>query len=109
MLASPGHALLVGVRHDVREVDRLERVQDVEEVRPRWPFPYWVFVWEVGHEDGVLGELRVDVLHRQFIVAWDLDVADLRLLEQLLLARQDRLEEVLVHHRLVWQIELQAK
>ena len=91
-----GHPLLVGVLHDLLEVLRLQRVEDVEEVLARRALAGGIRVGEVLHELRVLLEVRPERLHRELVVLWDVDLLDLGLLHQLLLADEDVLEEVLV-------------
>ena len=55
-------SLLVCMVHDLLEVVRVQGVEDVEEVVPRWSLAGWVLVGEVRHEDRVLIELRVKCL-----------------------------------------------
>ena len=93
---------------DVGEILGVDRVQDVEEVLPRRAFVLGILIGEVRHHLGVLRELRIKVLDRELIVVRDLDGAHLLLLEQVLLAPEDGLEEVLVDDGLVRQVELEA-
>ena len=86
----------------------MDSVEDIEEVVPRWTFAHRELVREVAGHGLVLLELRPDGLDRERIVVGHLDGADLGLLEELLLAGQDILEEVLVHDGLVREVELQA-
>ena len=72
---------------------------------PCWPGR----IGEVGHEDGVFLELREDVLDGEFIIPRHHDRFDLRLLEELLLADEDILEEVLVDASLIGQVKLHWK
>ena len=75
----------------------MQSVQHVEEIVARWALPLRVLVREVRDEPGVLHELRIEGLDAQLLVLRHLDFLDLGLLEQMLLAGQDLLEEVLVH------------
>ena len=102
------HPLLVGVVHDLLEVVRIQGVEDIEEVLARWSLAGWVLVRKVGQEDRVLLELRIELLDGELIVVGHVDVLHLDLLEQLLLADQDILEEVLVDEALRRQIKLEA-
>ena len=102
------HPLLGRVLHQLAEVVGVQRVEDVEEVITRWALALREFVRDVRHEDLVALELRVDVLHRQFIIVRHLDRRHRLLLEQLLLAREHFLEEVLGEDALIWKIELEA-
>ena len=108
MLARRGHPLLVGVLHDLRQVVRVQRVEDVEEVLPRRTLVLRVLVRKVRQEDGVLLELGIERLHRQLVVVRDLDRRDGRLLVELLLPGEDVLQEVLVDEAFGRQVELEA-
>ena len=94
--------------HDLAEVVRVQGVEDVEEVVPWWALTFWVLVGEVLHHGGVLGELGIQGLDGELFVLRHPDLLDLRLLEQVLLAREDLLEKVLVDHRLRREVELEA-
>ena len=61
-LSLRGHALLVGVAHDLREVVRVKRVEHVEEVHPRGALALWKLIREVLHELGVLQEHGIEGL-----------------------------------------------
>ena len=100
------HPLLVGVDHEVLEILRMNRVQDVEEIGAGWPFIGWKLVREVLHEQLVILEHGEECLDGELIIVWHLDVRDRSLLEQHLLAGQDVLEEVLGHGAFIGQIVL---
>ena len=93
---------------DLGEVVRVQRVHDVEEVLAGRPLILRVVIREVGVEDRVLLELGEERLDRELVVLGYLDLLDLQLLEQLLLAAEDILEEVLVDKALRRQVELEA-
>ena len=93
---------------DLGEVVRVQRVHDVEEVLAGRPLVLGVVVREIGVEDRVLLELGEERLDGELVVLGDLDLLDLQLLEQLLLAAEDILEEVLVDEALRRQVELEA-
>ena len=99
-------SLLVGVTHDLGQVLRVERVQYVEEISSRRPLVLGEVVREVKHEGGILGHRWRELLHTQLVVSWDFDGGDGPLLEQLLLVREDGLEEVLVYLVLWRQVVL---
>ena len=61
---------------------------------------------EIANHVGVLLELGIEVLDSEFVVVLDIDVHHLVLLQQLLLAGEDVLQEVLGDDALVWQVEL---
>ena len=84
----------------------MNRVQDVEEVLPRWALARWVLIGEVLQEFGILVELGPQVLDRELVIMRDCDPLDLGLLHELLLAAEHVLEEVLVHDALVGQVVL---
>ena len=90
---------LVGVAHHLAQVLGIERVQDPEKVVARRPLASYEGVGEVLGEVGVLLVLRPELLHRELVVLRDLDRGDGLLLEQLLLAAEHLLEEVLVDVR----------
>ena len=92
--------------HDLPEVVGLLRVQDVEEVVPWRTLTLSIFVREVTHEDAVLRHERVDVLDAQLLVLWDLDVPDLMLLVEVLLALDHLLQPVLVADTVIREVEL---
>ena len=104
-----GHPLLVSVGHDLCQVVRVKRVEDVEEVIARRAFAHGILVREVLHELGVLQEHWIDSLDTELWILRHLDVNDLLLLHELLLSSQDLLDEVLVHDSLVWEVELDYK
>ncbi len=105
-LAGRSHTLLVRVFEDLRKVIRVQRVEHVEKVVPRWAFALRICIREVRHELGVLRELRIEILHAELVVVRHLYEPDICFLHQLLLAREDLLQVVLVDHGLVWEIEL---
>ena len=81
-------------------------VEDLHEVFAWRTLAFRISIREMGHELGVLRELRVQILDGQFVVVWNLDESNVGLLEKLLLACQDLLEEVFVDHGLVREIKL---
>ena len=101
-------SLLGCVGHDLLEVVRVQGGQDIEEVIPRRLLAFGVLRREVGHHFGVLGEHRVQTLDAELVVVRHRHELDIGLLHQLLFACQHLLEEVLVHDRLVRQVELQT-
>ena len=84
-------------------------VKDVEEVLARWPLAYRILVRKVAHHVCVFLELRIERLHREFIVVLHVNVHYIVLLQQLLLAGEDILQKVFVNDTFVRQIELKAK
>ena len=108
LLALGRHPLLVGVRHHLREVVRVDSVQHVEKVVTWWALAFRVLVREELHHLRVLLEHREDGLDAELLVLRHLDVGDLGLLEQVLFAGEDCLEEVFVDRGLVRQVVLQA-
>ena len=88
-------SLLVRVRRDLHQVVVMQGTEDVEEVRSRWSLGLRKVVREELHEFRVLGHGGPEPLDAQFVVVRHLDGQDGRLLEQLLLLREDFLEEVL--------------
>ena len=96
------------MRHDLREVLGLQRVEHVEEILSGWALALGEFVREEGHEVRVLLEHREQVLDGELLVVGHGDLLDLGLLEELLPARQHRLEKVFGDDRLVREVELEA-
>ena len=87
--------------HAILEILGVQRCQDVEEVLARWSLILWVLIGEVLLEMAVLLEHGVDVAHGQLLVVRHLDMHDLALLQEGLLAAEHVLEEVLVDDALV--------
>ena len=81
-------------------------VEHVEEVLARWAFADWVLVREVAVHCRVLLEFGPEGLHGELVVVRHLDGDDLGLLQQVLLAGEDVLQEVLGDDALVGQVEL---
>ena len=106
ILARYGVTLQVGVLDQVLHVLRVAGVEDVEEVGPVGQPAHRQLVREVPHEVGGMLHLRPDVPHRELVVEGHLDHADLLDLDELLLLREDLLEEVLREHRPRRHIEL---
>ena len=77
------------------------RGQDIEEILSWRPFILRILIREVHHELGILFEHRVNVIDRELIVVRNGDVLDCPLLEQMLLAREHVLEEILVNYRFI--------
>ena len=81
------------------EVLLIERIDDIEEelalnVRS-------ALLWQIGqvlHDDLVAANLRQDLLHRQFVTEWNINILDLTDQEIPLNPPQDVLEEI---HRAV--------
>ena len=109
VLAGGGVALFVGMGHDLAEVVRMHGVEDVEEVLTRRSFILGILVREIAVHGRIFLELRPQGLGGQLFIMRHLDGVHLVLLEELLLASQDILEEVLVDEWLWWQIELEAE
>ena len=108
-LALHRHALLVGVIEHLVEVVRVHGVQHVIKVLPRGTFALRILVREELQHLFIAGELRPDVLDGQLVVEGDLDERHLLLPEQLLLLREQLLEEVLVDSAGGRQVELDYK
>ena len=81
---------------DLLEVFRLQRVEDIEEVLPRWSFAGRIRIRKVLSEVGIFLKMRPQGLNRKLIVVWHCYPLDILLLHQHLLAGEDGLEEVLV-------------
>ena len=90
------------------EVFWLDGVENIEEIISRRALILGILVGEEGHHGGILLELRIEILDRYFVIMWDLDLLDRALPQQLLLASQDILQEILVDHGLRRQIKLEA-
>ena len=84
----------------------MQRVEDVEEIRPRWPLLLWKLVWEVLCKLRIFLELRPEAPHRQLIIGRDGYVPHVVLLEELLLLGKDIPQEILRDTRLLRQVEL---
>ena len=75
---------------DVLHVLLPQRAQDAEEeLALRQLVGELLFRWEVLGEDGVLHGVLVEVLHRELLIAGDVEADDLILLEVQLLVGQD--------------------
>ena len=101
-----GVPLLAGVAEDLLQVVGVERVQDVEEIVTSRAFIFRENIGEILRELLVLLELRPELRHRELVVLRDLDLLHVLLLEQLLLIREDLLEEVFIHLALGRQVVL---
>ena len=84
----------------------MDGVEDVEEVLPRRALVLRILGGEVLGEVGVLLEVGPEAADGELVVLRHLHLADLLLLEELLLAGEHVLEEVLVDDGLVGQVEL---
>ena len=102
-------SLFVGVLHNLAKVVRVDGVEDVEEVLTMRSFVFRVLVWEIAVHDRIVFELWPQCLRGQLLIMRHFDDVHLVLLQQLLLAGQHILEEVLVDEWLWWQVELQTK
>ena len=81
-------------------------VENVEEVLSRRTFVFWICVREVLQELLVALKLREEALDRKLIIVRHIDMADLLLLQQLLLPCEHVAEEVLVDRALARKIVL---
>ena len=104
--AGSGHPLLVRMTHDLRQVLMMERVEDVEEVLARWTLVLGIRRREVLGKLWVLLELWPEAADGELVVVGDLDLVDVRLLHEHLLAGEDILQEVFVDTCFVWQVIL---
>lgn len=102
------HTLLVGVLHHLFEILWVEGVEDIEEVFSWRRLAGRVLVRQVRHHPGVLLQIRVQGLHRDLLVVGHLDLLDLGLQQELLLAHEDILQEVFVDEVLGRQVKLEA-
>ena len=84
-------------------------VEKVEEILARRPFAGRILIGEVTAQEIILGELRVEVLHREFLVVRDFNIVNVGLFDQLLLVSEHGLQEVLVYQSRRRQIELNYK
>ena len=82
--------------HDLFEVLRVQGVEDPVEVITRWALALMERVGEVLDELGVLLQLWPEFTDGELVVLGHLDRGDGVLLEEVLLAGQDLLQEVLV-------------
>ena len=106
VLALACQALLCSMLDDLGQVVGLEGVQYIEKVIPWRTFAFRILVWKVQLELRVLSHGWIDVLHRQLLIVWHIDGHHVHLLEQLLLAGEHGLDEVLGHDGLVGQVKL---
>ena len=81
-------------------------VENIEEVLARRTFVFWICVREVLQELLVALKLREEALDRKLIIVRHIDMADLLLLQQLLLPCEHVAEEVLGKGALAWKIVL---
>ena len=81
-------------------------VENIEEVLARRTFVFWICVREVLQELLVALKLREEALDRKLIIVRHIDMADLLLLQQLLLPCEHVAEEVLVDRALARKIVL---
>ena len=94
------------MRDDLLQVFWVQRVEDIEEVFSRWTLVLGVHRREVSQEVGVLLQLGPESFDSNLIILGHMDVIDIRFLQELLLARENFFEEVLVDGTCLWQIEL---
>ena len=107
--AGAGHPLLVRMTHDLRQVLMMERVEDIEEVLARWTLVLRICCREVLGKLWVLLKLWPEPPDGELVVVGDLDLVDVRLLHEHLLAGEDILQEVFVDTCFVWQVVLDYK
>ena len=107
--ASSRHPLLICMTHDLRQVFMMECIEDVEEVLARRTLVLWVRCREVLRELWVLLKLWPETPDGELIVVGDLDLVDVRLLHQHLLAGEDILQEVFIDTCFVWKVILDYK
>ena len=105
-LAGGGHPLLVGVGHDLRQVLRVDCVEHIKEVVPRWTLILGVGGGEILGELTILLEVWPEAAHRELVVVGHLDELDLGLLQEMLFAGEDVLEEIFVDDGLVGEVHL---
>ena len=92
--------------HTILKVFRVQGGEYIEEVCSRRTFILWILIRKVRLEISILLEHGVDVPDAQLVIMWDLDEGHVRLPQQLLLARKDILEEILVHYPIIREIIL---
>jgi|AACY02.6.fsa_nt_gi hypothetical protein len=92
--------------HDFVKILGMERVENVKEVLTWCALTLWISIREILHECLISLELWIKVLDRKLIIKRNLHCLNHRLLEQVLLACKDGLEEVFVDHCLIRQIVL---
>ena len=92
--------------HDLGEILWVQGVQDVEEILAGRALALWENGREEGTEVSIFFELGPERLDTELIVVWHRNVFDGSLLQQLLSAGEDILEEVLVDRFLIGQIIL---
>ena len=97
------------MRDDLLQIFRVQRIEDVEEIFSRWALVLGVYRRKESEEVGVLLQLWPESLDSDLVVLGHVDVVDIRLLQELLLAGENLFEEVLVDGSCLWQIELYCK
>ena len=100
-LGRPSH--LVGVAHDLAQVLGVQRIQDAEEVVPLWALALGKFVGEMLGERSIFLVLGPQSFDGELVILGNFNRVDGVLLEELLLAGEDLLEEVLINVTLWWQ------
>ena len=98
--------LLGSMLHDLLQVIWVNGVEDIEEVLSARCLLLCILVLEVDGECRVIFQVRPQPFGAKLFEARYMDVADLVLLEQLLLSREDLPHEVLVHLLLRWHVVL---
>lgn len=108
-LALNGVPLLIRVWNKLRDVWRVQRVQDIEEILPVGHPPLRQLVREEIHELALYSHLWPEGLHWKLVIQRDVNPPDFRHLHQFFVARQNRFQKILVHGRFLRQIQLTAK
>ena len=96
----------MGMLDDLRQVLRVQRIQDCKEVISSWAFLSRVGVREVAHHGLVLPEKRVDGLYGKLIELGYVDELAVSYRQKLLLVTKDLLKEVFIDHLARWNQQL---
>jgi len=97
------------MQHNLLNIFWVDCVQDVEKVLTAWALFFGIIILEENVDIGILLRILPKVLHGQFFVVWDMDVAHIILLKQPLLILEDLPKEILVHLILGWEVVLHCK
>ena len=102
-------SLLIGVFNNFCGILWIDCIQDIEEVLSARSFIVWVFILEVDIELLVLLQVWPKSFSADLLIARNVDIVDLVLLHELLLANQNLPHKVLVDLLLWWHIHLDCK
>ena len=95
--------------HAALQILRIQSCQEIKEILSIRPFVFGILVREVLLEMSILFEHWINVADGQLLVVGNLNVLDLALLEEGLLATKHILQEIFVDHSIIGQIVLDYK